>query len=188
MNSYRISGGVFCHLFSLRHRLIYRVEDGVLVLAGLFDIPYLDFAHRRTGRNIASDSVHVQILQALCEVAADGGCPCVNRFFGIAPCIIGFCKVLDEIFYFIGVHDTLFYDFLFMDGVHIYRSEILISPEADACDQHQPQGNHGFLVRADFHSTHLFHFIRFCLFFFFLPFHKNIVLSVLVGFYTSGAD
>ena len=75
-----------------------------------------------------------------------------------------------------------------MDGVHIYRSEILIHSEADTRNQHQPQGNHGFLVRADFHSTHLFHLIRFCLFFFFLPFHKNIVLSVLVGFYTSGAD
>ena len=85
MNSHRIGGYEDSGLFALRHRLIYGVEDSILVCSSLLYVPDFYLIYNGAGRYIAPHCVHVQILQTFCEIPADSGCPCFNGFFVVAP-------------------------------------------------------------------------------------------------------
>ena len=138
MNYYHVSGSIADRGFSLRYRLIYRVDNGKVVCSSRFNLPNLNVCYRRACRYILSYRINIQILQALCQILVDGCCSFLNGFLRVAPRIVGLRKCLDEILYLVGINNLLFNDFFFMYRVHINGGEILIHPKTDACNQHQP--------------------------------------------------
>ena len=71
MNHHHISGSVDDRSFSLRYRLIYRVDNGKVGCSSLFYIPNLNVCHRRACGYILSYRINIQILQALCKILVD---------------------------------------------------------------------------------------------------------------------
>ena len=179
MDFYRIGCLDIACLFSLFYLLIYFVGSRKSICSRLLDIPYKHICNCGTGQYIGSNGIYIQVLQFLCQITVDCLRPCFNRFFAVAPCVIGLRKILHEIFYPVGVLQAKLYDFFFMGRVLVDSRKILIRPKAHACDKHRPQRNHGFLMCAYLDSTHLFFFDIFCLFLILLK-HIFQVLSIVL--------
>lgn len=58
-----------------------------------------------------------KILQFLCQIGTDSLCPCFDSFLAVAPCVVGLCEVLHEIFYSVGVIQAELHGFYLMRGV-----------------------------------------------------------------------
>ena len=138
MNYYHVSGSVTDRGFSLRYRLIYRIDNGKVVRSSRFNLPNLNICHRRACGYIHTDGINIQILQSLCKILADGCGSLFNGFLRIAPRIVGLRKGFYKVLYLVGIDNLLFNDFFFMYRVHINGGEILIHPKADTGNQHQP--------------------------------------------------
>ena len=138
MNYHHVSGSVTDRSLSLCYRLIYRVDNGKVVRSSRFNLPNLNVRYRRACRYVHTDSINIQILQALCKVLVNGCGSFLNGFLRVAPRIVGLRKCLDEILYLVGINNTLLNDFFLMYRVHINGGEILIHPKADTGNQHQP--------------------------------------------------